>query len=400
MNRIQRMARQALLAAVLAGPTSFAGAMMNGPMMTTDYFPLVDGTRYDYTLVGGPHLSATAVMHGGQRWAGATGLTGIHTTFTCKEGVPCDPDRMDFYGMRPDGMRYFGGSAATPDDVHYMTSFTSPEWLLKSPVMPGTMMGPGMGYQNAEIWQIGVAGINTMMGPQGYMSSYQALALESVVTPAGTFANALHVHEHRGSGYERDVWYAPGVGMVRWIDGQEEALLVNVTKATGAVPKVMYAVEYYHAQLDHYFVTADPAEVDYLDTGHFPGWQRTGMGFNVFDPADTTGMGVPVCRFYGSPAYGLDTHFYSGSATECADTQRNWPAQWMLESTNVFRIAMPNMMSGACPMGTTPLFRTWNRRTDSNHRYTMDQAVQRGMMGHGGMAEGYGNPPVAMCAPQ
>jgi hypothetical protein len=400
VDGVRRLLPRIIATAMLAGLAGIAGAMMNGPMTTTNYFPLVDGTRYDYTFVGGPHTTATAVMHGGQHWAGATGLTGVHMTFTCREGVPCDPDRMDFYGMGPDGMHYFGGSATAPGDVHYMMSLMNPEWLLKNPLMPGTMMGAGMGYQGAEMWQAGVAGMNTMMGPQGYMSSYQALALETVVTPAGTFPNALHVHERRGSGYERDVWYAPDVGMVRWMDSQEEALLVRMTKATGVVPSVVFAVEYYHAALDHYFMTADPAEMEALDTGRFAGWQRTGMGFNVFDPADTSGMGVPVCRFYGSPAYGLDTHFYSGSAGECADTQRNWPAQWTLESTNVFRIAMPNMMSGACPAGTLPVFRTWNRRADSNHRYTMDQAVQMGMMGRGGMAEGYGDPPVAMCAPQ
>ena len=124
------------------------------------------------------------------------------------------------------------------------------------------------------------------------------------------------------------------------------------------------------------------------------------MGFNVFDPADATPMSLPVCRLYGSPAYGLDTHFYSASADECADTLRNWPAQWTLESSNVFRMALPDMMSGACPAGTMAVFRTWNRRADSNHRYTMDPVVQMGMMNHGGMAEGYGNPPVAMCSPQ
>jgi hypothetical protein len=345
-------------------------------------------------------MAATAVMHAGQSWAGAIGLTGRHMTFTCKDAVPCIHDSTDFYRMDPDGMHYFGGASSTPGGDHYMMSFTSPEWMLKNPVMPGTMMGPGMGYQNPEMWQAGVAGTNTMMGPQNYMSSYQALALETVVTPAGTFPNALHVHEVRGSGYARDVWYAPGVGMVRWMDSQEEGVLSGMTKATAVVPRVMFAVEYYHAALDHYFMTADSVEMSALDTGHFAGWQRTGMGFNVFDPTDATSMGVPVCRFYGSPAYGLDTHFYSGSAGECADTQRNWPAQWMLESSNVFRIAMPDMMNGACPAGAMPVFRTWNARTDSNHRYTMDPAVQMGMMSHGGMAEGYGNPPVVMCSPQ
>lgn len=391
--------QSACLLLVLASGASMAQMRMEA-IATTQYFPLTDGARYEYTFVRGPRIAATAVMHGRQTWAGSGGLTGVHVTSTCKETVPCIRDNTDFYRMDPDGMRYFGGNSSTPGDEHYMTILTSPEWLLKSPVVPGTMMAAGMGYQGAETWQAGVAGMNTMMGSQGYWSSYQALALETVVTPAGTFRNALHVREVRGSGYERDVWYAAEVGVVRWMDSEEEALLTRFTQATGPVPRVAFAVEYYHSALDHYFATASPTEIIAMDRGDFRGWQRTGMGFNVFDPTDTTGTGVPVCRFYGNPAYGLDTHFYSGSASECADTQRNWPDHWRLESSDVFRVGMPDMMDGGCPAGSIPIFRTWNRRADSNHRYTVDFGAQMGMMGRGSIAEGYGNPPVAMCSPQ
>ena len=48
-----------------------------------------------------------------------------------------------------------------------------------------------------------------------------------MTTPAGTFANALHVREQRGSGYVRDVWYAPGVGMVKMDDGTSAAVLTG-----------------------------------------------------------------------------------------------------------------------------------------------------------------------------
>jgi hypothetical protein len=46
---------------------------------------------------------------------------------------------------------------------------------------------------------------------------------------AGTFPNALHIHEQRGSGYVRDVWYAPGVGMVMMSDGSNTAMLTGYT---------------------------------------------------------------------------------------------------------------------------------------------------------------------------
>ncbi|MBK7469702.1 MAG: hypothetical protein IPI73_02740 [Betaproteobacteria bacterium] len=295
-------------------------------------------------------------------------------------------------------MHYFGGDGNTPAGDHFMMTYSSPEWMLKNPVSPGTMMSPGM-YQGAEMWQMAVQGTNSMMGPQNYMSSYQAQALETVTTPMGTFGNALHVREQRGSGYTREVWYAQGVGMVRWMDGTEEALLTRVTMPAGPVPAVARAVEYFHPGLSHYFMTADATEIGALDSGRLVGWQRTGMSFNVVDAtANTSGMASAVCRYYGSPAYGLDTHFYSSSPDECAAVHRQWPLEWILESSNVFQVYMPDPSTGVCPAGTLPIYRTWNQQ-NTNHRYTMDARVQNGMMGRGSIAEGYGNPPVAMCSP-
>jgi len=203
--------------------------MMGGPVSTTMYFPLVDGARYDYMYTSGPWATSTATMHAGQSWAGVSGLTAMHTTYTCVVGLQCAPDATDFFRMDPDGMHYYGGTGADPQGGRFsMMTFTSPEWLLKNPVTPGTMMGGG-GYQDMETWQAGVMGSGSMMGGQNYMSSYQAEALESVTTPAGTFANALHVHEQRGSGYVRDAWYAPGVGMVMMRDASGTALLTGYT---------------------------------------------------------------------------------------------------------------------------------------------------------------------------
>ncbi|MEO8507773.1 MAG: hypothetical protein ABI593_09100 [Betaproteobacteria bacterium] len=374
--------------------------MMGGSMSTAQYFPLVDGARYDYAFASGPRMTATAVLHAGQSWAGAVHLTSVHMTAVCQPAIPCTDDTADYFRMDADGMHYFGGDGRTPEGGHYMVTLMNPEWLLKNPVAPGTMMGPGMGYQNADMWQATVSGMNSMMGAQNHLSSYYAQALETVTTPAGTFVDALHVREQRGMASVRDVWYAAGVGMVRWMDGEEEALLTRVTLPAGPVPPVSRAIEYYHAALDHYFTTADATEIAALDGGQFQGWQRTAMAFNVVVPgADTGGMSSPVCRYYGSPAFGLDTHFYSASAAECAAVHTQWPEQWVLESGNVFQVYMPDPTNGACPAGTLPVYRTWNHRTDTNHRYTMDAGVQNMMMGQGGIAEGYGNPPVAMCSP-
>ena len=47
-----------------------------------------------------------------------------------------------------------------------------------------------------------------------------------------------------------------------------------------------------------------------------------------------------------------------------------------------------------------PVYRVWNRRPDTNHRYTTDPAVRDAMVAAGGVAEGYGPDAVAMCAPR
>lgn len=225
-----------LLLSLVSGTS--VGQMMGGPISTTQYFPLVDGARYDYMYTSGPWSTSTAVVHTGQTWAGVSGLTAMHTTYVCTFGVTCAPDATDFFSVDPNGMHYFGGTGANAAGNQFsMMAYSSPEWLLKNPVTPGTMMGgPGGGYQNMEMWQAGVMGTSSMMGGQNYMSTYQADALETVTTPAGTFANALHVHEQRGSGYVRDVWYAPGVGMVMMNDGTNSAVLTGYT-IPGSTPQ-------------------------------------------------------------------------------------------------------------------------------------------------------------------
>lgn len=218
-----------IAAFLLAATLSFAasGQMMGGPVSTSPYFPLVDGARYDYRHTGGPWSASTMILRGGQTWAGVSGLMGVHTSYVCNVGVACAPDATDFFRMDADGMRYFGGMGANATGTQFsMMSFANPEWVLKNPVLPGTMMNGG-GYQNPDSWQMNVSGTNSMMGGQSYMSRYMALALETVNVPAGTFANCLHVREERGSGVVREVWYAPGVGMVRMSDGTTLAELTG-----------------------------------------------------------------------------------------------------------------------------------------------------------------------------
>ena len=178
--------------------------------------------------------------------------------------------------------------------------------------------------------------------------------------------------------------------------GANGVTYIAVIAAPGATPVRKAVVEFYNATLDHYFVSALAADIDALDSGRFAGWQRTGLTFDAFTaPAAGTS---PVCRFYLPPASG-DSHFYSASPAECNEVKVKFP-QFVYEAPDVFHIALPDMTTGACAGDTKPVYRLWNNRIDSNHRYTADPAVKAQMVSRGYVAEGYGPDSAIMCAPR
>jgi hypothetical protein len=71
----------------------------------------------------------------------------------------------------------------------------------------------------------------------------------------------------------------------------------------------------------------------------------------------------------------------------------------MLEDDEAFAIWQPLTEMGFCPTNTLPVYRLWNGRTDSNHRYTIDPAVRQDMIAKGWLPEGYGPDGVVMCSP-
>ncbi len=164
---------------------------------------------------------------------------------------------------------------------------------------------------------------------------------------------------------------------------------------------VIDAIEFYNANLDHYFVTTLPVEISALDSGALTGWQRTGLSFKVFDSATPVPGAVPVCRFYGLPAAGLDSHFYTALASECALLKLSPPGTWVLESDDIFEVFVPDFATGQCPAGSIPIYRAWNHRIDTDHRFTTDPAVELAMVAQGYIAEGYGTSatPTSMCSP-
>jgi hypothetical protein len=163
------------------------------------------------------------------------------------------------------------------------------------------------------------------------------------------------------------------------------------TSGTAAVD----VVEFYNPGLDHYFISALALEISALDSGQFPGWFRTGQSFKAY-LQPRAGLS-PVCRFYIPPPYG-DSHFYTASQAECGVIPTRYPF-FEFESPSVFYIALPDQGSGACPAGFIPIYRVWNNRADTNHRYTTSRAIRAQMVAKGYIAEGYGADAVIMCAP-
>jgi hypothetical protein len=159
------------------------------------------------------------------------------------------------------------------------------------------------------------------------------------------------------------------------------------------------AIEFYHAGFDHYFVTVYTDEILALDTGYFKGWARTGEKFHVFEAGSFNEAPVrPVCRYYGLPSAGLDSHFYSADPAECYRVNRDFGTEWQVESGNVFQIALPDKTTGDCPIAGVPVYRVLNNRSDANHRYTTKTAIRTQMELAGWIREGYGPDAVIMCA--
>lgn len=153
-------------------------------------------------------------------------------------------------------------------------------------------------------------------------------------------------------------------------------------------------VEYYHAGLDHYFITGLASEVAALDAGtQIRGWTRTGRTFKAYAAAEAGSS--PVCRYYLPPAFG-DSHFYGRGTAECNATGQQHPG-FVLESSAFMHMRLPD--SGACAPGTIPVYRVFSNRADANHRYMTDRALRDQMVAAGWVAEGDGFDRVVMCAP-
>lgn len=179
-------------------------------------------------------------------------------------------------------------------------------------------------------------------------------------------------------------------------------LAQNFSGAAATLPVIpVTAVEYFNATLVHYFISDLAPDIAALDAARIAGWARTGQSFKVWPIS--MGFLHNVCRYYIPPAHG-DSHFFSASAAECATIAAqiginpNYSG-YVLETADAFSVALPDA-NGVCAYNWLPVYRLWNHRADSNHRYTIDPLVKAQMQARGYVAEGYGPNAVAMCSPK
>ncbi|MEO8137294.1 MAG: S8 family peptidase [Betaproteobacteria bacterium] len=143
--------------------------------------------------------------------------------------------------------------------------------------------------------------------------------------------------------------------------------------------------EFKNTVLNHYFRTAAGEEARAVETGAAGvGWYDT-LDYYYAWASQAFGT-VPVCRFYGTPGRGPNSHFYTANANECQIVKQD--PGWTYEGIAFY--AAPVTAQG-CPGGTRPVLRSYNNRAalnDTNHRFTTSAATQQAMIAQGWISEG------------
>jgi hypothetical protein len=216
-------------------------------------------------------------------------------------------------------------------------------------------------------------------GADGRLDS--AFAQNLLVAGQGVRLNGGKMLSQSSTGPNRDCQ------LVRWL-----------TDGDPRVDGIM--VEYFHPGLRHYFMTLDTFEAAGIDAVPY-GWVRTGRTFAAWQPVPAPAT-TPVCRFYGDPVIGPNSHFYTPEGYECDglialehSTPPGVPV-WHLEG-KPFRASLPGA-DGTCPGNLDPVYRVFNGPVDNangpTHRYTTDPGLYAQMQLLGWLPEG-----AHFCAP-
>ena len=178
------------------------------------------------------------------------------------------------------------------------------------------------------------------------------------------------------------------------VGGRTDDLILDVHVPGANHDGETETVEFYNTDLDHYFIAADPNEIDGILHGAAgPGWVLTNQAFKAWlQPPDPAFGAVPVCRFYGALAGGPNSHFFTAEPDECDLVKRN--GGWYYEGIG-FHIRRVDS-SGQCPAGYLQVMRAYNNgfpRNDSNHRFSTSDSTMRAMGDQDWIVEG-----AVMCA--
>ncbi len=178
-------------------------------------------------------------------------------------------------------------------------------------------------------------------------------------------------------------------------DVQDLAAYLAVRFGVAPAAETAQAVEYYHSEFDHFFVTTVADEITKLDNGTFAGWKRTGLSLPVYKTAQSGASAV--CRFFSTAFAPKSSHFYTASAAECAAVKTN--PNWTFEG-EVFWVDTPEK-DGSCDTGLAPVYRVYNNGQGEapNHRLMTSFALVSEMVTKGWVPEGEGVG-VTMCVPE
>jgi hypothetical protein len=276
--------------------------------------------------------------------------------------------------------------------VGSVKTFANPITLNGNTYAAGTQVGA---FNSQDWWSIGSTLRSTGESVYNYYFGY----LQSETYLYNQYAEAVYpLTDAYGFAYsDRIVGGYPAISwnakLANAIDTVTIHILPDVAPPS-SFADTAEAVEYYNKSLGHYFVTHDAAEMAALDAGtQIKGWRRTGYSFRVLSKAHAGTS--PVCRLRVPPELG-DSHFYGRDAAECAATQAANPG-FKVEDASFMHVFAPT--AGVCPAGTSPVYRVFNNRAATNHRYTANKTIRDQMVARGWIAEGDGPARVTMCVP-
>lgn len=285
------------------------------------------------------------------------------------------PDQIvTFYGRGIDGQAGSGALSFTPYPVQFSA----------------TPVGQQVGPLVLTVRNIGSAAVTpsalVINGQHPYdfrtLSSGDAgdCAVGASIAPgASCRMNFFFQPEQAGSRYAELVIDAPQLAGLTVVDLSGEAVIPVST---------IEVVEFHNTADGQYFITADPAEISFIDSGRLGAtWSRTGMHFKAWTRDETNvPASHPVCRFFGTPGVGPNSHFYTADANECTGVRTN--PYWQYEGI-AFRAIEPFGFT-ICPGGAI-IERLWlagNDATASRHRYVADASLIPSMVAEGWVLEG------------